>query len=181
MLVRCLRAAMLLLLGGCGATTARLGIAPTLSVDGGGAGVEATFALGLGTPVDFRGPSRHYLQALGTAGGGLDARTGGRVVVARADLGYLHLATPSLALRAGLGFVYHHVQGDADGRALYGVGAHLGVLPVVKSPAPGVILKNLSVGPELRVDYLWSGAAAASHGQLSLPLVVEFDLLAAGD
>lgn len=183
MLVQRLCAAVVLLLGGCGAVTARLGIAPTLAVNGGRAraGVEASFALGFGTPLDFRGASRHYLQALATAGGGLDARTGGRVVIARADLGYLHLPTPSLMLRTGLGFVYHNVQGDPDGLALYGVGAHLGLLPVVLSPPPGVILKRLSVGPELRADYLWSSAAGATHGQLALPLVAEFDLLVAGD
>jgi hypothetical protein len=169
-----------LLLTGCGASTLRLAVAPTIDGDG-HPGVESTVGLGIGTPLDFHGPSHHYLQALGAAGGGLDGRTRAAALVTSGSLDYLYWAEPRLEVRTGLRFSYHRVEGVSAPTSLYGFGGHIGILPVVVGNAPGPGAVHLCLGPELHAEWLTSDPRGASRALLSLPLVAELTVLTAGD
>jgi hypothetical protein len=173
-------AACAVLLAGCGASTLRLAIAPTIDGDG-RPGVESTVGLGIGTPLDFHGPSHHYLQALGSVGAGLDARTRAPSLVTTGGLDYLYWADPRLEVRAGLRFSYRRVEDAPAPTSLYGFGGHIGILPVVVGNASGPGAYHLCLGPELHAEWLTSDPAGASRALLSLPLVAELTVLTAGD
>src|SRR5262249_8817023 len=79
------------LLTGCGATTIRVEVAPTLD-SGGRVGVESALSIGIGMPVDFHGRSHHYLQALSSLGGGLDGRSRSGEFLAAVGLDYIYWA-----------------------------------------------------------------------------------------
>lgn len=143
-------------------------------------GVESTFSIGIGTPLDFKGRSHHFLQALGSIGGGFDGRTASGMVVAGADLDYIYWAEPRLDVRAGAHFSY--VQPAKDGsEKLYGAGAHIGILPALVQLESSWMAPQLVLGPEFRLTYLWSDPPGAARTLFSLPLVAELNLLAAGD
>lgn len=173
-------AAGALLLTGCGASTVRLAIAPTIDGEG-HPGVESTIGLGIGTPLDFHGPSHHYLQALGAVGAGLDGRTHTAGLVTSGSLDYLYWAEPRLEVRGGLRFSYRQVEGALAPTSLYGLGGHLGILPVVVGNGSGPGAVHLCLGPELHAEWLTSDPGGASRALLSLPLVAELTVLTAGD
>lgn len=173
-------AACALLLAGCGASTARLAVAPTIDSDG-RPGFEATVGIGVGLPLDFHGPSHHFLQATGSVGGGLDGRTKKTELVTTGGLDYLYWAAPRLEVRGGLRASYRRVESVPVATGLVGFGGHLGLLPVVIGNADGPGAYHLCLGPELHAEWLHSDPPGGSRALLSLPLVVELTVLTAGD
>jgi hypothetical protein len=170
--------ALSLLLGGCGASTIRLDIGPSIDAFG-GAGFESTISLGLGMPLDYSGRSHHYVQAMGSLGGGIDTRDASGLFITAASLNYIYWAEPSLDVRAGLRFAY---RAPGSGRpSLYGFGGHLAILPVVVGDASGWAAAHFCLGPELRIESLWGSPPGDERVLFSLPLAAELTLLAAGD
>jgi hypothetical protein len=160
---------------GCGATTVRVELAPSFDT-GGRPGFESTLALGVGLPLDFHGRSHHFIQARAALGGGYDGESRGGVLVTAADVDYIHWAEPHMDVRAGLRLSYRSTS-DAK---LYGLGARLGLLPIVLHHDGGWLVSHLCVGPELRFEHLWSDQGT-TRGLFSLPLVLEGNFLGAGD
>lgn len=165
------------LVAACGASTIKLSVAPVID-ERGGVGVEGALSLGLGMPLDFNHRSHHYLQILGTGGGGLDTRNADPMAIARAELEYINWALPHLDVRAGAGYVFHDVFTSRTDEIQHGFGGHLTLLPVVAGSNDNWLVMHFSVGPELRVEYLFGPGGGA---RFSLPLVLELDFLAAGD
>lgn len=164
-----------LLACGCGATTVRVELAPVVDSQGRG-GFESTVGLGVGLPLDYGGRSRHYIQARASAGGGVDSASRAPMFTSALDADYLYWAG-RLDLRAGLRLSY---RSTADTK-LYGLGARLGISPVVWGDESGWLVSHVCVGPELRVESLWSDPGGASRALFSAPLVVEANFLGAGD
>lgn len=173
-------AACALLLTGCGASTVRLALAPTIDGEG-HPGFESTVGVGIGTPLDFHGPSHHYVQATGSLGGGLDGKTRRAELVTTGGLDYLYWAAPRLEVRGGPRFSYRRVGDGVAPVDLLGFGGHLGLLPVVIGNAAGPGAHHLCLGPEFHAEWLTSDAPGASRALLSLPLVVELTVLTEGD
>lgn len=163
-------------LAGCGATTIRLETAPTLDT-GGRPGFESLVSLGVGLPLDFRGRSHHFIQARAAVGGGVDGQTARGMFVAVTDLDYIYWAEPRLDLRAGLRLSYRNT-GDAK---LFGLGGRLGLLPIVHGDDANWLVWHFCLGPELRIESLWSDSTGAQRGLFSVPLIAELNFLAAGD
>ncbi|MFO0758883.1 MAG: hypothetical protein U0359_20490 [Byssovorax sp.] len=173
-------AALAILALGCGATTVRAAVGPTL--DGQGKpGVEASFGLGIGTPLDFHGRSRHYLQVMPSLGGGLEGRSRRGQFRAAADVDYIYWAGSRMDFRAGMRLSYRSVPNDDTAPGLYGLGGHFGLLPVIVGDESGWLVTHFSIGPELHVEYLWSDPAGASRPLVSLPLAIDLTFLGAGD
>jgi hypothetical protein len=180
-------AILAMLLAGCGATTLRIAIAPTVDVAGGAAaaggnvvGVMGSVAFGIGWPLDLQHRSQHFMQGLAWAGDGIDGYSGHQLQTAGVDLDYIGWLRQSLHVRAGSGFVFHNVV-DGAGTKRYGFGGHIGVMPIVGGSDASWLVHHVVVGPELRADLLFSDDAGGMRAVLSLPLVVELDFLAAGD
>jgi hypothetical protein len=167
-----------LLAAGCGATTVRVAAGPTLDT-GRHVGAVSTLSLGLGLPVDFHGRSHHYVQGLASVGGGRDGATGAGMAVVSADLDYVRWVEPTLDARAGFHFAYQNLPGNGTSR--YGGGAHAALLPMVYQDDTTWIVTHLCVGPELRAEVLSGNPAGGALGVFSLPLVIELNLLGAGD
>ena len=168
------------LLAGCGATTIRVEVAPT--IDGGGrAGVESALSLGIGMPLDYHGRSHHYLQGLASLGGGLDGPSRSGEFLAAVGADYIYWAEPTLDVRAGGRYSFRKLGEAAGGTNLHGFGGHLGILPMVTQSDGNWMVMHLCLGPEARVEALWSSPPAAVRSLFSLPLVLELNLLAAGD
>lgn len=166
------------LLSGCGATTVRVALAPTL--DGTGQpGFEATLSLGVGMPLDYAGRSHHFIQALGTIGGGVESQGKKAEVVTGIDVDYIHWAEPKFDLRAGMHFDFRSVP-SLDTK-LYGFGGHFGIMPALFADNGNWIVSHFAIGPELRIGRLFGDPGDASRTLFSLPLVFELNLLAAGD
>lgn len=154
----------------------RLEIAPAVDTQG-RAGFESALGLGVGMPLDHRGRSHHFFQVRGSAGGGLDGATRGPMFATALDADYLHWAEPRMDVRAGLRLSYRSAGDDK----LYGLGARLGLLPIVRADDGGWLLSHLCIGPELRLERIFGDPDRASRGLFSLPLVIEGNFLAAGD
>jgi len=169
-----------LLLSGCGASTIRVEVAPTIDGDG-RAGFSSALALGIGMPLDFHGRSHHFLQALGSVGGGLDGRTRSGAFVGSAGIDYIYWAEPVLDVRAGMRASFEELKPGAGGASLRGVGGQLGILPMVAQNNANWLVMHLCLGPEARVEALWSSPPDRVRSLFSLPLVLELNLLAAGD
>jgi hypothetical protein len=169
-----------LLLAGCGATTVRVDMAPTVDSDG-HAGFESTFSIGIGTPVDFNGRSHHYIQTLGSIGGGLDGATSSGSFVSTLSLDYIYWAEPIMDIRTGLRFAYRSTPGVDDSPLLYGFGGQIGVLPIVVGADGSWLPVHICLGPELRLEHMWSNPDGHDRSLFSLPLVAEINFLAAGD
>jgi hypothetical protein len=167
-----------LVLSGCGATTVRAAIGPTVDT-GGNAGVVGTFSLGVGWPLDFHGRSHHYVQALGGIGGGRDGATGGPMVAAALDLDHIYWFESRLDTRAGLHLAYQGIPDKSATR--YGGGAHAGIVPMVFQDASGWLVTQVCVGPEIRAEALSGNPAGGTLGVFSLPLLIELNFLGAGD
>lgn len=183
------RASLLLVLGtgifvnsGCGASTARLGVGPVLDSNG-NVGIESTFSLGFGMPVEYDGRSQHHLQGLGFAGGGGDVDTGAKIVTAGIGADYIYWAHPRLDVRAGMYFVYRNRDDKPKEHDLAGLGAHIALMPVVIGDDTGIFIPQFCIGPEFRIDHSWDQApySNASRTHYSFPLVFEANLFAAGD
>lgn len=169
-----------LLLAGCGATTLRGAIGPTLDSQG-KVGVETTFGLGIGTPVDFSGRSHHYLQVMPSLGGGMDGQTRKGILRVAGDVDYLYWAGSSMDVRGGLRLSYRTIPSAPDEAGLYGIGGHFAFLPVVSGDEGGWMVRHFCVGPQLELEYLVSDPAGKSRSLISLPLVVDLTFLGAGD
>jgi hypothetical protein len=169
-----------LLSSGCGATTFRLAGGPTVDT-GGKVGVTGGFALGIGTPLDFRSRSHHFFQALANVGGGRDGATGGAAFVAAQDFDYIYWAEPRMDVRAGLHLPFETVPAPFGRSPRFGFGAHGAVLPMVYANDASWLVTHVCVGPELRGEVLSGSPGGGALGLFSLPLVVELNMLAAGD
>lgn len=168
------------LASGCGAMTLRLAAAPTLDTIG-RPGFEATFAFGTGLPLDLHRRSQHYFQGHAALGAGVES-AGRPILVARGDLAYIYWNAKRLDVRAGMGVTWRGTPGEGNGTV--GVGGHFGVMPAVWQWAEQIAVTQLCVGPELRAEALIrtdGGEPAITRGLLSVPLVVEANILIAGD
>jgi len=85
---------------GCGATSIRLSVGPSLD-DSGNAGFESTLSLGGGMPLEYSGRSHHYVQASAHAGGGYEGKTDVAFFSTGGQLDYIYFAEPKLLDRAG--------------------------------------------------------------------------------
>jgi hypothetical protein len=168
------------LASGCGASTLRLEIAPTIDGEG-HAGVESMVSIGVGMPLDLSRRSHHYVQAQGSLGGGLDGRTKDGMFMTAASVDYIYWAEPSLDIRAGARFAYRKLPESSGAPNVFGLGGRLAILPVVVGDTSNWIVAHFCLGPELRIESLWSDPAGAERSLFSLPLVGELTLLAAGD
>jgi hypothetical protein len=65
--------------------------------------------------------------------------------------------------------------------ARYGFGGHGAVLPMVYANDASWLVTHVCIGPELRGEVLSGNPAGGALGLFSLPLVVELNLLGAGD
>jgi hypothetical protein len=169
---------------GCGATSARLGVGPAIDSRGRVA-IETTFTLGLGTPLDFKGRSQHYLQGLGFVGGSsdvdADVDSDGQGPTAGLGVDYLYWAHPRFDVRTGAYFVYRNRDERMKELDLYGLGAHLALLPVLTKKNSDVLVPQVCIGLDFRVDQAWDANSRLSRTQFAAPLVIEINLLAAGD
>ena len=170
------------LLGGpaCGASSARLGVGPVLDSNN-HVGIESTFSLGFGMPLDYKGRSRHYLQGLGFVGGGADVDTGGKIVTTGIGADYIYWAASRLDIRAGAYFVYRNREEMPNERDLFGLGGHLALMPVATGSDSDIFVPQFCVGPEFRIDQSWDSNSGKGRAHFGFPLVIEFNLLAAGD
>ena len=177
------RAVLVVLAGlacGCGASTVRVAVGPTLD-SAARVGVESTFSIGIGWPLDFHGRSHHFVQARGAVGGGLDRQAERPVVVASGELDYIYWGEPKLDVRFGMHVglrMLPDTQGASDSHVF---GAHAAVLPIVLTWPSSWMVPQIVLGPELRAEYVWTDATHPSRALVSLPLVIEGNLLAAGD
>lgn len=164
----------------CGATSARLSVGPVLDSKNNVA-IESTFSLGFGMPVDYSGRSRHFVQGLAFIGGGADVDTGGKIFTT--GIGADHIYTPNrrFNLRSGMYFVYRNRDEKPQERDLLGWGAHLALMPVGASDDSSYIVPQFCVGPEFRVDQSWDADKGTPRTHFGFPLVLEVNLLVAGD
>jgi hypothetical protein len=170
-----------LLLGGCGATTLRLDLAPTIDSSG-SSGFESTLSLGLGIPVDVKGDrSHHFKQVMGSLGGGVDTRDASGTFISAASLTHLYWSEPSLDIRSAVRYAYRVPVIDSGYSALHGVGLHLAILPVVDGDPGGSLVSQFCLGPELRIEGVWSDSPEDKRALFSLPLVAELTLLMPGE
>lgn len=165
---------------GCGASSARIGVGPMLDSSG-SVGIESTFSLGFGMPVDYRGRSKHYLQGVGFVGGGADVDTNAGIVTAGLGADYIYWAHRRFDVRAGLQFAYRNRRDEPNEKDLFGVGAHLALMGVGATDDSSWIVPQLCFGPEVRIDQMWDSKTGHARTHFVFPLVVEVNLLAAGD
>jgi len=171
---------LLVALSGCGATSARLGVGPTID-SAGRVTIESTFSLGFGMPLDFKGRSQHYMQGLGFVGGGADVDSETKVPTVGLGADYIYWAHPRFDVRTGVYFVYRNREESTKELDLFGLGAHLALLPVLTKNNSDLFVPQVCIGPDIRVDQSWDANSRVSRSQFSVPLVIEFNLLAAGD
>jgi hypothetical protein len=77
-------------------------------------------------------------------------------------------------------FVYRNKDEKPYERDLFGVGAHLGIMPVLWDDGTWII-PQFCIGPEIRVDQSWDSHTDKARSHFVIPLVFELNLLAAGD
>lgn len=167
-------------LGGCGASTLRLSVASTLDTVG-RPGVEAVVSLGIGSPIDFRGRSRHYIQNLVSLGGGLDAATRSGEFLTRADASYIYWGGPHLDVRFGGGFAWRQATYERSSIGTWSLGAHGAVVPIVWEDAGGWLVSQIGLGLELRAEGLAGDRPLGGRGLFSAAFIAEANFLAAGD
>ena len=85
----------------------------------------------------------------------------------------------ALDLRTGLHFEYRNVP-SIDTK-LYGFGGHFGIVPIVAGDNANWLVSHLAVGRAIGISRLWGDPGDASRTFFSLPLLIELNLLAAGD
>jgi hypothetical protein len=175
-----LTASAILTTSGCGATSARLGVGPAIDSNG-RVTIESTFSLGFGMPLDYEGRSKHYLQAASFIGGGADVDTGAKIFTTGLGVDYIYWGHRRFDVRTGAYFVYRYRPEPSRDLDLLGLGAHLGLMPIVKGTDSDIFVPQVCIGPEFRIDQTWDASSNRSRTQFTVPLVVEFNLLAAGD
>lgn len=166
--------------GGCGATSARLGVGPAIDSLG-RVSIESTFTLGLGMPLDFKERSHHYLQGLGFAGGSSDVDSQVKGPTVGLGVDYIYWAHPRFDVRTGAYFVYRNRDEPMRELDLSGLGVHLALMPVLTNKNSDIFVPQLCIGPDIRVDQSWDAHSRRSRAQFAIPIVIEFNLLAAGD
>lgn len=171
---------LLVTMTGCGATSGRLGVGPVFD-SAGRVAIETTFSLGLGTPLDFKGRSQHYAQALVFGGGSSDVDVDAQGPTFGLGLDYIYWAHPRFDVRTGIYFVNRDREEAMKERNLFGFGAHLSLLPVLTKSHSNISVPQLCIGPDLRIDQTWDVNSRLSRSQFSVPLVVELNFLVAGD
>lgn len=164
----------------CGASSARIGVGPVLDSDDNVA-IESTFSLGFGMPLDYKGRSQHYLQGLGFVGGGVDVDSDAKIVTTGLGADYIYWAHPRFDLRAGLQFAYRNRQAEPHEKDLMGLGGHVAFMAVAAHDDSSWIVPQLCFGPEVRIDQMWDSKTGKERTHFAFPLVVEVNLLAAGD
>lgn len=168
------------ILCGCGASSARLGVGPVIDSNNNVA-IESTFSLGFGMPLDYQGRSKHYLQGLGFVGGGADVDSGAKIITTGIGADYIYWAHPRLDVRAGMYFVYRNREEMTKERDLFGLGAHVAIMPVATKSDSDIFVPQFCIGPEFRLDQSWDSNSNLSRTHFGFPLVIEVNLLAAGD
>ena len=165
---------------GCGATTLRVSGGPTLDTSS-RVGFEVLGSIGLGMPLDYKGRSRHFLQGRGVLGGGMDAPSRQDLFVAGLEADYIYWPDAPVDLRVGLQGMFRrlpNVTSDNEGGSF---GGHVAVVALPYQDGSSWLVTQLAIGPEVRIEYVGMSAASESRAQFSIPLVVEVNLLAAGD
>ena len=132
-------------------------------------------------PLDYRGRSQHYMQGLAFVGGGADVDTDAKIVTTGIGADYIYWAHPRLDVRAGMYFVYRNREDKPKEHDLLGMGAHVALMPVAVGSDSDIFVPQFCIGPEFRVDQSWDAHSNASRAHFGFPLVMEFNLLAAGD
>lgn len=165
---------------GCGASSARLSVGPMLDSKSNVA-IEATFSLGFGMPLDYKGRSRHFLQGLAFVGGGSDVDTGDKIFTTGLGADHIYAAHPRFNLRSGMYFVYRNRDEKPHERDFLGWGAHLALMPVGAFDDSSFIVPQFCFGPEFRLDQSWDAHVGIPRTHFGVPLVVEVNLLVAGD
>lgn len=171
---------LLIAMTGCGATSVRLGVGPSIDSRGRWA-VESTFSLGFGMPLDYKGRSEHYLQGLGFVGGTSNIDSDGQGPTFGFGADYIYWAHPRFDLRTGAYFVYRNRDEPMKELDLFGLGAHLSLLPVLTKRNSDVFVPQVCIGPDFRIDQTWDANSRLNRTQLTVPLILEFNLLTAGD
>lgn len=164
---------------GCGATSARLSLAPTLDGAGRG-GFEAFLSLGVGMPLDYTGRSHHFVQALISGGGGMDSRTHAGMGLAALDADYLYRGDQVMDIRVGGRMSMRGVGGRGE-PMMYGLGASFAWMPILREESGQVLVLHWNLGAEFRIDHFWSDLKEADHTLFSPALVADANLLITGD
>lgn len=178
-LMRALLAGLSLSLLGCGATSLRVALAPTLD-DSGRGGFEAYLMAGLGMPLDYSGRSHHFVQSLVSLGGGADPRTKHGLVLMNMDLSYLYRGDRVMDIRVGPRFSMRALP-TRDEPWMLGMGFSVGIMPILVESGSEWITLHWNLGAELRIDHFWSDLSQAEHSLFSPALVFDINLLATGD
>jgi hypothetical protein len=118
---------------------------------------------------------------MGSLGGGVDTRDASGTFISAASINHLYWAEPSLDLRSGVRYAYRVPVLNTEHSALHGVGLSLAFLPVVQGSPDSSVVPQLCLGPELRIEGVWSDSPEDKRALFSLPLVAEFTLLMPGD
>jgi hypothetical protein len=168
------------LLAGCGATTLRLSLGPTADTDE-RVGFESSLAIGIGTPLSFDGRSHHFAQGLASLGGGYDGKTRAGFVGTSLAADYIYFAEPHLLVRAGVPLTLRLAPDSTAEPELFGVGAHVALMPVVAGSFGGPIVGLFCLGPDLRVERVADLDGGPARARFSLPFVAELVTLIAGD
>ncbi|MFO0590999.1 MAG: hypothetical protein U0441_25875 [Polyangiaceae bacterium] len=158
----------------------RLAVGPTLD-SAARVGVESTLSFGIGWPLDFKGRSHHFVQARGAVGGGLDRAGEQAVFLTSGELDYIYWAEPKLDVRFGMHVGLRKLLESTSATESHSFGAHAAVLPIALTWPSSWMVPQIVIGPELRAEYVWTDATHPSRTIVSLPLVIEGNLLAAGD
>lgn len=163
---------------------ARIEIAPTIDTLG-HPGFEALFGAAVGIPVNFKGRSRHFARARAGLGAGAFAPIPGGFFTSAIDLDYLYWAGgdkgPSMHVVAGLRSSIRTAPNSDKAPSFYGFGGRFAIMPAVYANEAGWLVRHLTIGPELRIEGLWSNPPGSGRAIVGLPLVVEISGLAAGD
>lgn len=168
------------LICGCGATTLRVSGSPTLDTSA-RSGFEILASLGIGMPLDYSGRSHHYVQVRPVLGGGMDTRTAEGLFVTGGEADYIYWAEPAVDVRLGFQGLFRSLPGVPTDNEGGSFGGHLGVYPIVLGDGSGWMVAQLVIGPEARIDYVAMSGPNGGRAQFSIPLVVELNMLGAGD
>jgi hypothetical protein len=107
--------------------------------------------------------------------------TGEKIVTTGIGADYIYWAHPRLDIRAGAYFVYRNRDQGPYERDLLGLGAHLALMPVATDSESNIFVPQVCIGPEFRVDQSWDSHSNLTRTHFGFPLVLEVNLLAAGD
>jgi hypothetical protein len=95
------------------------------------------------------------------------------------DVDHIYWIASRLDTRAGLHVAFQSVPDQNTIRN--GAGAHAAIVPMVFQDDRSWLVTQVCVGPEIRAEVLSGNPAGGALGVFSLPLLVELNLLGAGD